>query len=162
MAGFFDPGEQAVMGGSQTLVVSIDNRMCAVPLAHVIETMRALPVEPLSGTPSFVQGVAMVRGVPTPVVDMGIVLGLPQAAISRFVALRVGTRQVVLAVGTVLGVRRLDDSMVQNLPPLLQGASLDAIESIGALDAQMLVVLRSGWKLPDDLWQAAATPEKSS
>lgn len=104
----------------------------------------------------------MVRGVPTPVVDMGVVLGTPGRVVSRFVTLRVGTRQVVLAVSSVLGVRYLDDSTVQNLPPLLQGASLDAIEAIGALDTQMLVVLRSGWKLPDEFWQTAATLEKSS
>ena len=103
----------------------------------------------------------MVRGVPTPVIDMGVVLGAPEGAISRFVTLRVEARQVALAVSMVLGVRYLDEATVQTLPPLLKGASLDAIEAIGALDAQMLLVLRSSWKLPDELWQAVAR-EKSA
>jgi purine-binding chemotaxis protein CheW len=145
--------------GNRILAVSVHTRVCAVPLMQVIETMRPLPVEPISGIPSFVLGVSIVRGVPTPVVDLGTLLGMPGGIAGRFVTLRVGDRQVALSVDEVLGVYNLDSSTTQKLPPLFQGASRDIIEAMGTLDTQLLVVLRQGWELPEDVWQAMAADE---
>jgi purine-binding chemotaxis protein CheW len=61
----------------RSLVVGVKGRLCAVPLTHVIEIMRPLPVEPISDVPLFVQGVSIIRGIPTPVVDLGALLGAP-------------------------------------------------------------------------------------
>jgi purine-binding chemotaxis protein CheW len=121
--------------------------------------MRALPIEPLAVAPSFIRGVSVVRGVPIPVVDLGLVLGLTSSDGGRFVTLRLGARQVALSVDAVVGVRDLDESKTQNLPPLLQGAAQDAIEAIGTLDAELLIVMRTGWELPDDVWQTLAAQE---
>jgi purine-binding chemotaxis protein CheW len=46
--------------GSRSLVVRVCARLCVVPLAHVVETMRPLPVERIAGTPSFVRGVSII------------------------------------------------------------------------------------------------------
>jgi len=125
-------------GRRKGLIVGLQSRICAVPLTHVIETMRPLPVEPLAGVPSFIRGVAIIRGVPTPVVDLGAVLGRPNELAERFVTVRVDDKQVALSVNAVLGVRDLDTIMtVQELPPLLQGASKDVVEMIGTLDEQV-------------------------
>jgi purine-binding chemotaxis protein CheW len=51
--------------GRKALILGVQRRMCAVPLANIIETMRPLPTEAISGAPSFVLGVAIVRGIPT-------------------------------------------------------------------------------------------------
>src|ERR1700682_2533064 len=111
-------------GTSKALIVGLQSRVYAVPLAHVIEIMRPLPIERLAGVPAFVSGVAIIRGIPTPVVDLGAILGTPNEAAERFVTLRVGNNQVVLSVTAVLGVRDLDTILaLQELPPLLQGAS---------------------------------------
>jgi len=139
----------------RTLVVSVQTRVCAVPLIHVIETMRPLLIEPVAGTPSFVRGISVIRGVPTPVVDLGTLLGTSGGS-RRFVTLRLGDRQVALSVDTVLGVRELEASTVRELPPLLQGVSQDAIEAIGTLDHQVLIVLSAGWQLPTEVLQALA------
>jgi purine-binding chemotaxis protein CheW len=144
------------------LVVRVQTGLCAVPLEHVVETMRPLPVESVVGMPAFVRGVSIIRGVPTPVVDLGALLGAPANAFERIVTLRLGDRQVALAVNAVLGIRDLDLSVIQELPPLLGGASTDLIEAIGTLDEQFLVVLRAGWELPDEVWRALATQELAS
>jgi purine-binding chemotaxis protein CheW len=146
----------------RSLVVRVQTRVCAVPLEHVVETMRPLPVESVAGMPAFVRGVSIIRGVPTPVVDLGAVLGAPSNAFERIVTLRLGDRQVALAVNAVLGIRDLDLSAIQELPPLLGGASTDLIEAIGTLDEQFLMVLRAGWELPDEVWQAIAAQELAS
>ncbi len=81
--------------------------VCAIPVEHVAETMRPLPVERLAGLPPFVLGVSVVRGIPQPVVDAARMLDVATVAPGRFVALRVGARGVILAVEAVLGVRAL-------------------------------------------------------
>ncbi|MDB6107277.1 MAG: chemotaxis protein CheW [Gammaproteobacteria bacterium] len=146
----------------QTLLVRAQTRVCAVPLMHVVETMRPLPVESITGMPSFVRGVSVIRGVPTPVVDLGAVLGAPGGSAERIVTLRLGDRQVALSVDAVLGVRDLDLSAIHELPPLLRGASQDVLEAIGTLDGQFLTVLRAGWELPDEVWQVLAAQKPGS
>ena len=143
------------LGTRKVLVVGLQNSVCAVPLALVIETMRPLPVEPVFGLPSFVQGISIIRGIPTPVVDLGAVLGTHSDLVERFVTVRVADKQVALSVNTVIGVRDLDASLTnQGLPPLLQRASKDVVAMIGTLDKQVLMVLEEAWELPDEVWQA--------
>ena len=48
--------------------------LCALRLDEVIETMRPLDVQPLAGTPAFVLGISVLRGVPTPVIDVARLL----------------------------------------------------------------------------------------
>jgi len=151
----------SVPSGSRTLIVRVQTRVCALPLVHVIETMRPLPIERIAGAPEFVLGVSIVRGVPTPVVDLGVALGAPGGVPGRFVTLCLGDRQVALSVDAVLGIRDLDGASIRALPPLLQEASNDLIEAIGTLDAQILMVLRAGWVLPDEVWQDLAVGEVS-
>jgi purine-binding chemotaxis protein CheW len=114
------------------------------------------------GMPSFVRGVSIIRGVPTPVVDLGAVLGALGGSAERIVTLRLGDRQVALSVDAVLGVRDLDVSAIHELPPLLRGASKDVLEAIGTLDEQFLMVLRAGWELPDEVWQVLAAQKPAS
>jgi purine-binding chemotaxis protein CheW len=147
---------------TRSLVVRVQSRVCAVPLIHVLETMRPLPVEPIAGVPSFVRGVSIIRGVVTPVVDLAAILGMPGGGAERFVTLRLGDRQVALSVGAVLGVRELDASEIQELPPLLRGTSQDVVETLGTLDEEVLTVLRAGWELPDEVWRALAAEEVAS
>ena len=147
----------------KVLIVGLQSRVCAVPLEYVIETMRPLPVELLSGIPSFIRGIAIIRGIPTPVVDLGAVLGTPNELAERFVIVRAGEKQVALSVGSVLGIHDLDPTMmIQELPPLLKDASQDVVEMIGMLDEQVLLVLRAGWELPDEVWQALTVQEAVS
>jgi purine-binding chemotaxis protein CheW len=147
---------------SRTLIVGVKGRLCAVPLTHVIEIMRPLSVEPISDVPLFVQGISIIRGIPTPVVDLGALLGMPNGVADRFVTLRVGERQVALSVDSVLGVRELDVSKMGELPPLLQGSSKNAIDAMGMLDEQLLVVLCAGWELPEEVWQTLTAQEVAS
>lgn len=147
----------------KALVVGLKSCVCAVPLTNVIETMRPLPVEPISGVPSFVRGISIIRGIPTPVIDLGAVVGTPSEGAERFVTLRVGEKQVALSVDTVLGIRDLGGVvMMRELPPLLQRASKEVIETIGTLDEQVLMILRDGWELPDEVWQALTAQEAVS
>ena len=130
------------------LVCRVQARLCALPLERVVETLRPLPIEPMAGSPSFVLGLAVIRGAPLPIVDTARLLGAPHERAERFVVVVVDQRRVALAVGSVLGVRKVARGSLQALPPLLRGANTDAIAAVGLLDAELLLVLRSARLLP--------------
>jgi purine-binding chemotaxis protein CheW len=138
----------------KTLVVRAQAYLCALPLELVIEAMRPLPVEPLGGVPAFVRGMSIIRGEPTPVIDLALLLGAPREMPWRFVTIRVAGKQVALSVGAVVGIYDLDLCAMNPLPSLLRGASTEFVESIRVLDEEFLFALRSGWELPAEVWQA--------
>jgi len=139
-------------GGKLVLVVTTGTCACGLPLPSVIETFRPLPIEPVPGPLAFVRGVSILRGIPTPVIDLGALLGNSAGQATRFVTLRVGDRQAAISVGAVRGVREIDSPTLRNLPPLLHGTSNDMIDAIGTLDERVLMVLRDSWQLPEEVW----------
>lgn len=140
-----------------SLICRVRARLCALPLQHVVEILRPLPVEPLAGAPPFVRGIAMLRGAPVPVVDAATLLGENRGPAQRYVTLAIGQRRVALAVGEVLGVRAVPAQSVQALPPLLQEAAADIVTAIGRLDADLLLMLGGMRLLPDTLWALPAS-----
>jgi purine-binding chemotaxis protein CheW len=136
------------------LVLRIPHGQCAVPLTHVVEVLRPLPVEPLAGAPAGVLGVAVIRGRATPVVDLaGLLHGVPAgvpADSARHVTLRMGDRVVAIAVEAVSGIRTVDLARFEGLPPLWQGPRPPAIAALGTLDRELLFVLETARLLPAD------------
>jgi purine-binding chemotaxis protein CheW len=119
----------------------------------VVETMRPQPLETLASAPSFVLGVAIIRGAPTPVVDVGALLGSADPPLAtRFITLSVAERVVAVAVEAIVGVRVLPGEALGDLPPLLRDANVDAIAAVGTLDSALLVVLRAARLLPEAAW----------
>ena len=106
----------------KTLVVRAQAYLCALPLELVIEAMRPLPIEPIAGVPAFVRGMSIIRGEPTPVIDLALLLGAPREMPWRFVTIRVAGKQVALSVGAVAGIFELDPRDMDPLPPMLRGA----------------------------------------
>jgi len=127
--------------------------LCALPVAHVIETMRLPPLAMLPGTPSFVAGMSMVRGAPLPVIVVRRVFGEEDKRPERLVVARVGDRRVVgIAVDAIVGVRTLPRDILQQLPSLLGDASHDAVAEIGTLDGELMVVLRVARIVPAEVF----------
>jgi purine-binding chemotaxis protein CheW len=143
----------------KTLVVRAQAYLCALPLHAVIETMRPLPIEPLAGVPPFVRGMSIIRGEPTPVIDLALLLGATRELPWRFVTVRSAGRQVALSVGAVAGIYDLDSRVMDQLPPLLRSAAAEFVQSVSILDEQFLFALRSGWELPLEVWQAMTAQE---
>lgn len=125
--------------------------------SHVIEIMRPMPMEPFANSQGFVLGLSVIRGVPVPVVDLAGLLGggISEGAreISRFVSLRVDKRCVALAVEEVIDLRTLEASRLDEFPPLLAGQS-GAMDAVGILDAQLLLLLGTARMIPEEAWAA--------
>jgi purine-binding chemotaxis protein CheW len=140
------------------LVVRVGERLLAVPLDDVVETMRALPLEAIAGVPPWLAGVAIIRGVPVPVVAMGVMLTIPAAVHRRFITLKVGARSVAIAVDAVLGVRNITALPLHAAAPLLQGVGCAAIDALATLDAELVLVLRTCRVLSEAVLQQPSVP----
>ena len=114
--------------------------------------MRPLAVEAIAGGPAFVRGLAVVRGVPIPVVDAALLLSGEASHPTRFVTVKTGRRRIALAVDAVVGVVEIPLGSVDALPLLFQDAGTDAISDVGTLDAELLIVLRSARLIPEAFW----------
>jgi len=147
---------------SLALVCRSGTVLLALPLDSVAETMRPLPIEPLTGQPGFVRGVSIVRGAPVPIVDVAMLLGTQaETAPRRVVTLKLGARQVGLALDAVIGVRAVGTEQLRVVPPLLREAAGEAVNGIAALDDQLLLALRGAFIVPPSVWSdidRAATP----
>ena len=148
-----------VSAGGTSLVFRAGSLLCALRLDDVIETMRPLPTRPLAGTPAFVRGICVMRGVPTPVVDVAWLLSGEQAENSRFVAVRTERGPVALATGEVLGIRTVATGEVAAGHAALlsgTGASSPLVAGIATFGAEPLLLLQSMRVIPDEVWAQAA------
>lgn len=142
------------------LLMRAAGRICAIPLANVVETMRPLPTEPVPDMPPFLHGLAVIRGAAVPVVGLGALFAVTAGASARrFVLLRLDDRRVALAVEAVLGLCELDDAQVQSFPPLLRDARSELVATIGVRDRELLLVLQATRIVPDEIWQALPTTQ---
>jgi purine-binding chemotaxis protein CheW len=139
-----------------SLLCRIGDRLLAVPLVNVVETMRPLPVESFPSTSRFILGVSTVRGAVVPVIDVGCLTGGGAGNPGRFVTIGVDGRTVVLAVDAVVGVQSLDGASLYDLPPLLDSVDREIFAAIGTLDAELLVVLDTAFLVQDSVWAALA------
>ena len=130
--------------------------LCALNLGDVIETLRPLETRPLAGSPAFVRGISVLRGVPTPVIDVARLLGNEQIAPHRFVAVRTERGAVALATGPVLGIRDIDASPTGGHPALLGTRSSRLVAGVGTIGEEPLLLLQSLRAVPDEVWEAAA------
>lgn len=143
------------------LLCRIGSCIGALALKDVQETMRPLPIEPLMGTPPFVLGLAIIRGLPTPVIDAGSLIGPPKSSSpilspspARFVSLKLDERTAALAVDAVLDVCSLPSETLSNIPPLLLGVGAQLVSVMGALDGKLLLVLGAARLVPNSVWIA--------
>jgi purine-binding chemotaxis protein CheW len=135
-----------------SLLCRAEARWCALPLRHVVETMRPLPLSPIPGAPPFVAGLAIIRGAAVPVVDLARLLGAVDTEPKRFVSMTTQNGHIALAVDQVEGVRSLPSELLHSLPPLLQCADSRVVHAVGTLDDELLLFLQIARVVPEDLW----------
>ncbi len=129
------------------------SELCALPIEHVVETMRPLPIKAIPDMPSFMLGVAIIRGDPTPVVHVANLLdGVAERSPTRFVSIKLGARPLAFALDSVIGIRTLGMEVLSDIPLLLQAVDSNRVAAIGILDTELLLVLRSARLVPSAVW----------
>jgi purine-binding chemotaxis protein CheW len=147
----------AVEATITALVFRAGPLLCALRLDEVIETMRPMETLPLAGTPPFVLGISVLRGVPTPVIDLCRLLGGGRCEDpQRYVTVRTERGAVAMATGPVLGIRAVDADEAGGHPALLGGAAGRLVAGVGTIGAEPLLLVQSMRAVPDEVWEAAA------
>jgi purine-binding chemotaxis protein CheW len=154
-------GGSAGSSSTSWLMCRIGDRLLAVPLGCVVETMRPLPLQGVAGVPEFIQGVSVIRGQAVPVIDVASLLGVVGerdgrdgrgGQVERFVTITLDDRIVALAVTSVVGLGCLDQATLHDVPPLLAGLDRSVLSAIGTLDSGLLLVLGNARLVPDEVW----------
>ncbi len=140
--------------GDMSLTFRAGSLLCALRLDEVVETMRPLAVQPLAGTPPFVPGISIMRGVAVPVVDVSRLLGGGAVEVTRFVAVRTERGAVALATGPVLGIRPTVTATTERHSGLLGAAPARLVAAIGTVGTEPLIQLQSMRLVPDEVWAA--------
>ena len=144
------------------LICRSARHLCALPLGKVREIMRPLPLERVAGdgpVASFVLGASIVRGKVVPVLSLaGLLGGHDTEQHGRFVSLRLGERDAVLAVDSVQGIGT-PNVTGQALAPLLGAVEHAAVSAITTHDAELLYVLQASRLVPDSAWPIASHDE---
>ena len=116
----------------------------AAPILAVREINRSLPVSPLPQGPSFINGVARLRGRNIPITDLRNRFGLgeiehtPQ---TRTIIFQIDSHLVGLTVDQVNEVLRLDARRVETPPRMMCGNYNGCVDGISKLDERLLILL---------------------
>jgi purine-binding chemotaxis protein CheW len=121
----------------------------ALPMQRVVETMRMLPIESVAGCPPIVRGLSVIRGVPTPVIDVALLFDGQCGQCERLITVRTGKRTIALAAQAVVGIWEMADDEFDDLPPLL--GNVEAIAGLKALDQQLVFLLHTARLISDDV-----------
>ena len=121
----------------------------ALPMQHVVETMRMLPIEKVAGCPPIVCGLSVIRGAPTPVIDAARLFDGEAGQCERLVTVRTGKRTIALATQAVVGIWEMANGELDDLPPLL--GNVEAIGGLTTLDQHLVFLLRAARIIPDDI-----------
>jgi purine-binding chemotaxis protein CheW len=115
----------------------------AVPIAHVAEILKPLPITPVPRAPSVVIGVMTVRGRLVTVIDLRRRLKLresPPDARSRILITDTGEERIGLLVDEVMQVHRLAESEIEPRD-VLGGDPQPYLAGIGRPDGAVLMLL---------------------
>jgi purine-binding chemotaxis protein CheW len=102
----------------------------------------------------MVLGLAVIRGTPVPVVGLASLFATAGQPATRWVLVRTGDKRVALAVDAVLGVAGSTSSRFDTMPPLLRDAAAGMMETIGALDSELLFLLDAAHVLPEEILES--------
>ena len=114
--------------------------------------MRPLPIEPVAGVPEYIEGLAVIRGVPRPVIDAARLLTGHPGTPTRFVVLRTDGGRVALAVEAVLAVSAIPHRLLHDLPRIAGEEAEGALERVAAWDGGLVLVLRAARLVPEHVW----------
>lgn len=146
--------------GREQLLLRCGSWLCSLPLSEVVETMRVLPLQPVTGAPPFVRGLSLVRGELVPVVELSALLGTSGPCGERLVIVRAGqdgARRLALEVDEVLRVVTLELGSHAGVAPLLSAALPAQVAMLTALDGAALAVLSSANLLSEEAWAGLAS-----
>lgn len=93
------------------MICEVGGHRFGVPLADVVQLLRAVAIVPLPRAPRVVEGIIDLHGSLVPVLDLRRRFGLPEQSLApehHLIVTRTGERRLALRVDRAEGFRRLE------------------------------------------------------
>lgn len=156
----------------QFLVFSLGDEEHAIDILKVQEIRGYDNVTRIANTPPFIKGVANLRGIIVPIVDLRIKFNLEKAEFDDqtvVIVVNIGTRVVGIVVDRVSDVMTLTPEQIKPAPEFGVNLPLDYIHGLGDIGERMLILLdiekmlsSQEMALVDDAGQAKASPAEEA
>jgi purine-binding chemotaxis protein CheW len=131
----------AVPRTREVLVFEVAGQTYGLPIADVLELVRAVTITPLPNAPAVIEGVVNVRGRVLPVLDVRARFRLPAKALDpsdHFIVAAAGPRGVILRVDRATNLARVDEALVQS--PQTLGPSAAYVAGVLKLDDGLVLI----------------------
>ncbi len=137
--------EQTRAGVAQRelVLVGVGGQTFAIDIMALREIRGWTPTTMLPGAPAYVRGVVNLRGLPLPIVDLGLRLGFPATEAdsrSAVAVVQIAERTIGLLVESVSEIISVEAAAIQP-PPDLEGMSSSAVSGLLAMADGMVGVL---------------------
>lgn len=135
---------ERALDARQFLVFSLGSEEYAIDILKVQEIRDYENVTRVSGAPAFIKGVANLRGVIVPIVDLRIKFLLEHAeynAQTVVIVINIGARVVGVVVDRVSDVVTLAPGQTKPAPEFGLGLPLEYVDGLGDLGERMLILV---------------------
>ncbi|ARB46716.1 MULTISPECIES: chemotaxis protein CheW [Alloalcanivorax] len=134
----------AEISSREFLVFSLGDEEYAIDILKVQEIRGYENVTRIANAPDFIKGVANLRGVIVPIVDLRLKFRLASADYTQqtvVIVINIGTRVVGIVVDQVSDVMTLTAEQIKPPPEFGISLPLDYIHGLGNLEERMLVLV---------------------
>ncbi|KAF0802816.1 chemotaxis protein CheW [Alcanivorax xiamenensis] len=134
----------AEISSREFLVFSLGDEEYAIDILKVQEIRGYENVTRIANAPDFIKGVANLRGVIVPIVDLRLKFRLASADYNQqtvVIVINIGTRVVGIVVDQVSDVMTLTAEQIKPPPEFGISLPLDYIHGLGNLEERMLVLV---------------------
>ncbi|AFT71664.1 Purine-binding chemotaxis protein [Alloalcanivorax dieselolei B5] len=134
----------AEISSREFLVFSLGDEEYAIDILKVQEIRGYENVTRIANAPDFIKGVANLRGVIVPIVDLRLKFRLANADYTQqtvVIVINIGTRVVGIVVDQVSDVMTLTAEQIKPPPEFGISLPLDYIHGLGNLEERMLVLV---------------------
>jgi purine-binding chemotaxis protein CheW len=125
----------------EVLVFEVGGQRYGLPIADVLELVRAVAITPLPNAPAVIEGIVNVRGRIVPVLDLRARFRLPAKPLDpsdHFIVAAAGPRGVILRVDRATELALVDTAAVQ--PPETLGPGAAYVAGVAKLEDGMVLI----------------------
>jgi purine-binding chemotaxis protein CheW len=136
-------GEGRAGIGGEFLTFRLGAEEYALDILKVQEIRNFEAATAIANAPAYVRGVVNLRGVIVPIVDLRMLLGLPQAEYTAFtvvIVLNLGDKTVGVVVDAVSDVTELGAEQIRPAPDFAGAMDTRYVLGLGTIDDRMLIL----------------------
>jgi purine-binding chemotaxis protein CheW len=130
--------------GSRLVCFFLGEQLFGTPITSVKETVRLRPITPVFHTPSFIVGIASLRGEILAILDLAAMLGLPATPLdhdTHILIVQSGGKRAGLLADRLSDVRNADLQALTPVPPTVNAEAAALLKGVIPLADRPLAII---------------------